>query len=304
MRTLSGILSVLLVFLFVSGREAGAQEENSNLPWKSLPRFHSLDPGRKKDLLEALKRESNYGVCKSTVYDCLLLDKPDGTAVRIANLAAFLVSRGVPPNAIKVLIERRAAFARKTEIHRFSYENAPTYGSEKAAITLTEFAEFKCPFCATVSSLLKKLVDDSHGSVRVFFKHFPIMSHPGTMLASTAAAAAQKQGKFWEMATLLFQEMDRHDENHVLDLAADLGLDMGRFKADLRDPAVTRLVRADKLEGVRAGVDATPTLFINGKHYDLRSDEALLKDILNEEAERIGIAPPYKDWVYSGSPGQ
>jgi protein-disulfide isomerase len=120
------------------------------------------------------------------------------------------------------------------------------------------------------------------------------------MLASTAASAAQRQGKFWEMAVLLYQDMNKNDENHVLDLASSLGLDMARFKKDLADPEVAKRIRADKVDGVRANVDATPTLFINGKVYNIRMDEAHLKDIINEEAERLGIAPPYKDWVYGG----
>lgn len=188
MKTLSRILSTLCVLVIISGGEAFAQEENPNLPWTVLPRLLSLDPAPKRDLLEVLRREPNYGTCKSSVYDCLLRERPDATAVRIANLAAYVVSRGVPPNSVKVLIERRASFAQSTEFHRFGCENAPIYGNQRAQIMLTEFAEFKCPFCGTVSPLLKKLVDEAH-----------------------------------------------------------------------------------------------------------------LKDILNEEAERLGIAPPYRDWVYGGS---
>jgi predicted DsbA family dithiol-disulfide isomerase len=301
MKILSRVLSTLCVVVILSGGEAFPQEENPNLPWAVLPGFLNLDPARKKDLLEVLKREPNYGACKESIFECLLQDKPDSTAVRMANLAAYAVSKGVPPNSLRILFERRAAFAHSTEFHRFGCESAPVYGNEKAVIRLTEFAEFKCPFCATVSPLLKKLVDDSHGTVRLCFKHFPIMSHPGTMLASTAASAAQRQGKFWEMAALLYQDMNKNDENHVLDLALSLGLDMTRFKKDLADPEVAMRIRADKVEGVRAKVDATPTLFINGKVYNIRMDEAHLKDIINEEAERLGIAPPYKDWVYGSS---
>lgn len=118
------------------------------------------------------------------------------------------------------------------------------------------------------------------------------------MLASTAAVAAQRQGKFWEMAASLYRNMDKNEEDQILDLASDLGLDMNRFRTDLADPEIAKMVRADKVEAIRAKVNATPTLFINSKYYSLRMDEAHLKDIINEEAERIGIAPPYKDWVY------
>jgi predicted DsbA family dithiol-disulfide isomerase len=257
-----------------------------------------MEEQRKSDLLEVLKREPNYGACKASILDCLLQEKPDGAAVRLANFAAFLISKGVPPNGLGLFLSKRAAFMESAEVFSFSCETAPVYGDEKAAIKLTEFAEFKCPFCGTVSPLLKKLVDESNGAVRLCFKHFPLLGHEGTILASTAAVAAQRQGKFWEMAALLFQNMDKNQEDQVLDLASNLGLDMDRFKTDLADPEIAKMLRADKVEGARNKVNATPTLFINGKHYSLRIDEALLKDIINEEAERVGLAPPYKDWIY------
>jgi protein-disulfide isomerase len=152
--------------------------------------------------------------------------------------------------------------------------------------------------CSTVNPILKRLVDESNGAVQLCFKHYPILSHQGTILASKSAVAAQRQGKFWEMASLLYRDMDKNEESHVLDLASSLGLDMARFKTDLADPQVERIVRGDKVEAVKAKVNSTPTLFINGRRYELRMDEAYLKDIINEEAERIGIDPPYKNWVY------
>jgi len=75
-------------------------------------------------------------------------------------------------------------------------------------------------------------------------------------------------------------------------------MDIGRFKTDLEDRKIEELIERDKMEGVRAKVTSTPTLFINGKMYNLRHDEDFLKDLINEEAERLGLEPPYQDWVY------
>jgi len=100
------------------------------------------------------------------------------------------------------------------------------------------------------------------------------------------------------MAPLLYRNMDKNEEGQILDLASSLGLDLALFKKDMADPEVEKKVRADKVEGVKSKVNSTPTLFINGRRYELRMDEAYLQDILNEEAERIGIDPPYKNWAY------
>jgi predicted DsbA family dithiol-disulfide isomerase len=298
MRFLSRILATFCLLFVLAGSETFPQEKDAGIPWAVLPILQSLDEGRRSDLLELLKQQPNYGVCRGTILGCLLQEKPDGTAVRLANFGAYLLSKGVPLKFMGDFFARRQTFAESAQVHEFDCSTAPVYGNEKAAITLTEFAEFKCPMCGTVSPVLKKLVDESNGAVRLCFKHYPILSHQGTILASKSAVAAQRQGKFWEMAALLYENMDRNEQNQILDLASNLGLDMARFKKDMADPEVEKLVRADKVEGVKSKVNATPTLFINGRLYELRMDEAYLQDILNEEAERIGIDPPYKNWVY------
>jgi protein-disulfide isomerase len=298
MRILSRTLATLAVLLVLTGSEAFPQADDPKIPWSVLPILQNLVDKQKSDLLELLKQEPNYSGCKETIFTCLLQERPDGTAVRLANFAAYLLSRGVPLKSLGEFFEKRKIFAEGAEIHTFNYETAPIYGNKKAAIRLTEFAEFKCPMCGSVSPLFKKLVDESNGTVQLCFKHFPILSHKGTIVASKSAVAAQRQGKFWEMAALLYRNMDRNEENQILDLASNLGLDMARFKKDLADPEVERIVRSDKVEAVKIKVNSTPTLFINGRRYELRMDEAYLQDIINEEAERIGIDPPYKKWVY------
>jgi len=148
--------------------------------------------------------------------------------------------------------------------------------------------------------VLKKLVNESNGQVRFVFKHFPLKMHPGSLFSSRAALAAHRQGKFWEMYDLLFKDFSKQTLEDVLGYAQALGLNVERFKRDLEDLAIEELIERDKMEGVRATVTGTPTLFINGKMYNLRNDEEFLKDLINEVAEHLGIAPPYKDWTYGG----
>jgi protein-disulfide isomerase len=150
----------------------------------------------------------------------------------------------------------------------------------------------------TLSPTLKKLVADSNGKVRLVFKHFPLKNHPGTFFSSRAAQAAHRQGKFWEMYDLLFKDFSKQGMEDVLEYGRTLGMDIERFKTDLEDRKIEELIERDKMEGVRAKVTGTPTLFINGKMYNLRHDEDFLKDLINEEAERLGLEPPYQDWVY------
>jgi protein-disulfide isomerase len=291
-------IMLALLLLFVCCPDRAFPESSSYLPWDLLPRVTTLDENRKTELMDVLKNEPNYGKCKGTMFQCLVAEKPDKTAVRFANFGAYLVSRGVPANSLALLAKERAKFVNQATPQAFTYTGSPSLGNEKAKITVAEFAEFKCTYCVALNPVLKRLVEDSNGMVRLFFKHFPLKNHPGTFFSSRAAQAAHRQGKFWAMYDLLYKDFSRQSMEDVLEHARVLSMDLDRFKADLEDSKIEELIERDKMEGVRAKVTGTPTLFINGKFYHLRHEEGFLKDLINEEAERLGLAPPYQDWAY------
>lgn len=290
------ILTFMLVFLCQPHTVFSA--DSASLPWPLLPRVTALDAGQKNELLDFLKTEPNYGKCEGTVLQCLSGKNPDKTAVRFANFGAYLVSKGVPARSLGVLTKERAKFINDPATQAFTYKNSPSLGSEKAKIVIAEFAEFKCTYCVALSPVLKKIVADSNGMVRLYFKHFPLKNHPGTFFSSKAAQAAHEQGKFWGMYDLLYKDFNKQGMEDVLGYARTLGMDVERYKKDLEDPSVEAIVERDKMEGVRAKVIGTPTLFINGRLYYLRHEEDFLKDMINEEAERLGLEPPYQDWAY------
>jgi thiol-disulfide isomerase/thioredoxin len=294
---LGPLLAFLLVIVSISESRAGVTDDFSRLPWPLLPKVSSLSNNQRTALFDELKNELGYGECKDTIIQCLERTKPDAISVRVMNFAAYLLSIGVPPIYLRPTVRERAKFF-NAEQHRFSFEETPVMGNERAQITIVEFAEFKCPYCATMFPLLKRLVEESNGSVRVLFKHFPLKKHAGSVLASEAAQAAYRQGKFWEMYELLFKNMENQDMEHFLKWARELGLDMEKFKRDMDDPKLLQIIERDTMEGVKANLRATPTLFINGRLYHLRHDEYFLKDVIDEEAERINIKPPYEEWAY------
>jgi predicted DsbA family dithiol-disulfide isomerase len=289
----------VLFFLavLVTGSEAASSDALSKLPWPLLPKVSKLNNDQRAALFEELKEELNYGECKETIMNCLQRTKPDETAVRMMNFCAHLLSIGVPPIYLRPTVKERAKFA-SAQQQLFTFEETPIMGNERAQITLVEFAEFKCPYCVTMGPLLKKLVEESNGSVRLLFKHFPLKKHAGSALASKASQAAYRQGKFWEMYGLLFKNMEHQTMEDLLRYAQELGLEVEKFNRDIEDPNLAQIVERDILEGVRANLQGTPTLFFNGRFYHLRHDEYFLKDVINEEAERLKIKPPYKEWAY------
>ena len=117
---------------------------------------------------------------------------------------------------------------------------------------------------------------------RVVFRHFPVQgSHPRALAAACAAEAAGLQGAFWPFHDALFADQGRLEDPHLWARAEALGLDLARFDADRRDPAVAARIAADFRGGVRAGVPTTPTMFHDGVLHAGRPDAAVLARLAN-----------------------
>lgn len=142
-------------------------------------------------------------------------------------------------------------------------------GPEDAPVTLVEYGDLECPYCRQVSPVIQELRRRLGNRIRYVFRHFPIRtSHIHAQLAAEAAEAAGVQGKFWEMQEYLFQHQGQLDEDHLILFAAELELDVDRFKHDLDEHVHADRVREDFHSGVRSGVNGTPSFFINGTRYD------------------------------------
>ena len=118
--------------------------------------------------------------------------------------------------------------------------------------------------------------------MQVCFRHFPVRSsHPRAWPAACAAEAAALQGAFWPMHDALFADQGRLEDPHLWERAERLGLDVTRFDADRRDPAIAARVTADFRGGVRAGVPTTPTLFFAAERHTGRPTAALWERLSN-----------------------
>jgi protein-disulfide isomerase len=142
-------------------------------------------------------------------------------------------------------------------------------GPAHAPVTLLEYGDFECPFCGQAFWELKRLEQAVGDRVRVVFRHFPLaQAHPHATLAAEAAEAAGAQGKFWEMHDTLFTNQRALERSDLLEYADELGLDRPRFTRALQEHRFLPKVRRDFMEGVRSGVNGTPTIFINGERWN------------------------------------
>ena len=140
---------------------------------------------------------------------------------------------------------------------------------------LIVYADFSCPRCALTASRLAGV------AVRVCFRHFALATrHPRAQPAALAAEAAARQGAFWDFHDSLYADPGRLDDPHLWARCEQLGLDVGRFDADRRSPAVAERVSRDVREAMRAGAATTPVLVLpDGALHQGAPDQALLAGI-------------------------
>jgi protein-disulfide isomerase len=143
--------------------------------------------------------------------------------------------------------------------------NSPVRGSPDAVVSITEFADFQCPYCASARSALDQVLREYPHKVKLVYRNFPLDFHPDSMLAHHAAMAAGEQGKFWEMHDLIFSHQRAMKRDDLFSMARSLGLDMDRFATDLQSDKVQREISADREDGKRQGVSGTPTFYVEGE---------------------------------------
>ena len=135
-------------------------------------------------------------------------------------------------------------------------------------VTIVEFLDLECEACGAMYPTVKRLLDEYEGRITFVVRYFPL--HRNSVLAAMAAESAGRQGKYWEMYALLFENQSSWGEKSqpqtevFIRYAEALSLDMSRFRSDLNDPMLEAKISRDKSDGVAAGVKGTPTFFING----------------------------------------
>jgi protein-disulfide isomerase len=196
---------------------------------------------------------------------------------------AKLVEQGYTDSEVSESIGKRY---RATDVKTIDVSQAPMKGSPTAKVTLVEFVDYECPHCKRLQPVLRQIVDEFRGDVKVYFKNYPLPQHTNARLAAEAAVAADKQGKFWTFQDKLWDKQDELSPAEIEKIAKDSGLDVAKFRADLASDAVKARVQKDRDEGQALGIQATPTLFIDGREYTDPKDTESLREWIKEELSR------------------
>ena len=159
------------------------------------------------------------------------------------------------------------------KVHNFPIGSSAIKGNKNAPVTVVEFSDFQCPYCARLQPTLNQVLKAYPKDVKLVFKDFPLSFHKQAKNAAKAARSAGEQGKYWEMHDLIFEKFSTVNEAMFKEFAGKLNLDMNKFNADYSSNKYDKLIEQDINMGRTAGVTGTPSLYLNGKRMQRRSFE-------------------------------
>lgn len=161
-------------------------------------------------------------------------------------------------------------------------------GPDDAELTVVEYLDFECPFCARATGMWHDVARHFGDRVRYVVRHLPLEdSHPHALLAAIAAEAAAAQGKFWEMHDVLFNHQAELEADHLIAYAEDLDLDVERFIADMDSADLADRVALHAQSAQDSGARGTPTFFLNGTRHRGPHDARTLIAALEEQADAV-----------------
>lgn len=203
-----------------------------------------------------------------TLAQCVENQAPCASCAPAAQVLVDHIKRGRTHKDLQAVFRTRFA---PDAIRNVPSEGSPGRGAEAPVVTIVEWANFGCPFCAATANALHALVDKYPGQVRVVFKHYPLAAHRHADLAAKAAVAADRQGKFWLLHDRLFALQGAEvDESTIRQIAEESGVDPQAMARDMQSREVAELLARDRQQGDALELQGTPMLFINGRHFDLQ----------------------------------
>lgn len=227
------------------------------------------------------------------------LPKDDAKARTTVVEALQRQARGKATNDFMTEMLRRAGFKLLLSPPRVPVaiaQDDPFEGPADAPVTIVEFSDFQCPYCARAAQALKQVRARYGKLVRVVHKPFPITSHPRARQAAEAALCAADQGHFEAYHDWIFENRNKLSDEDLTQQAKTLGLDMKAFTDCYTSKAHHEYIQKSINEGHFLGVTATPTFFINGRLFEGAQPVERFDEMVDEELQRLGIqSPPLPD---------
>jgi len=173
------------------------------------------------------------------------------------------------------------------KIYPITTMNAPVKGPKDAPVTLIEYTDYQCPFCKRVQPTIHDLLKEYPGKIRFATMCNPLSFHKNALPAAMASRAAGKQGKFWEMHDLLFENNKALDDASLVKYAKKLELNIEQFNKDRKDENIKKEILKEQAQAIKLGATGTPAFFINGKKLSGARPLAQFKAAVEDALKRL-----------------
>lgn len=189
----------------------------------------------------------------------------------------------------QMVVQVPSASSEKLQNPLAVYSDDWVKGDATASATLLEYADYQCPACAAYSSVVQKLEESYGGNLRVVYRHFPLREiHQNAMTSARTAEAAGRQGKFWEMSSLLYSKQSEWStSSNAFDIfktyVQQLGLNIDQFTKDYNDSSLIAKINQDRASGEKLGIEGTPTFFLNGQKLNKPRSFEDFKKLIDEQ---------------------
>ncbi len=238
------------------------------------------------DAKSVMESEFMYDCCDDTISKCLANNPAcRALAERLARHVCRRAAAGDGRAAIVRSLEKRAISmtGAKTGVPQ-SFKPGAVFGDPSAPVVIVMYVCARCPFCSKLIPKIHHEVESGRlaGLARIVLRPFPIKSHANSAEANLAFAASVELGRGWEFLLEAYRRFDNFSVAGIPDMAAAAGLDGRAFETSVGAAATRESLVESKKEGLKLGVEATPTLFINGRLYQSELEIEALVDIVQE----------------------
>jgi protein-disulfide isomerase len=258
--------------------------------WKTATTLPGVDlsglpPASRDAVLSILRSELCTCGCNQKIAECRMKDESCSASRRLANFVIQGASAGKTAAMVREELKKYAdqpppVLEKPVKLYT---EGDPVRGPANAKVTVVEFSDFQCPYCALATGEVRELLKQYPKDVKLVFKQFPLDNHSQAALAAEASLAAHAQGKFWELHDKMYADYRRISRARIMAWATEIGLDMNRFRSELDSHKYAARVTDEEKQGEVAGVEGTPTFFINGKKLNAAFEVSTVAPLIAEE---------------------
>lgn len=240
---------------------------------------------QKQTLAKVLTGSNCTCGCNWTIAKCRKDDPQCGFSRQLLNLVIKDLKSGMDEKQILADLDKHKSDPPPVldDPVTLNIQGDPFLGPENAKVTIVEFSDFQCPYCAQAVPQAKKLLSMFPNDVKLVFKQFPLDSHSQSFLAAQAAVAAHAQGKFWPMHDKLYANWRSISATNIVVWGREIGLDMKKFIADVDGGKYQQAVKNEVTQGENAGVQGTPSFFFNGRRYSGAFQADAVAQLLQKE---------------------